>query len=57
MKDQGIRREEVAVRFYSDHVSDWPVLEWADTAIAVNPSKGLRRMAGKRGWRIVDWGF
>lgn len=57
MEAEGIRREEVAVRFYSDHVSDWPALEWADTAIAVNPSKGLRRMAEKRGWQIVDWGF
>jgi HAD superfamily hydrolase (TIGR01490 family) len=57
MEAEGIRREDVAVRFYSDHVSDWPALEWADTAIAVNPSKGLRRMAEKRGWQIVDWGF
>jgi HAD superfamily hydrolase (TIGR01490 family) len=57
MKDQGIKREDVTVRFYSDHVSDWPALEWADTAIAVNPSRGLKRMAEKRGWQIVDWGF
>jgi HAD superfamily hydrolase (TIGR01490 family) len=57
MEKQGIKREEVTIRFYSDHVSDWPALEWADTAIAVNPSKGLRKMAQKRGWQIVDWGF
>lgn len=57
MKDQGIKRADVSVRFYSDHVSDWPALEWADTAIAVNPSKGLKRMAQKRSWQIVDWGF
>jgi len=57
MEKEGIRREDVAIRFYSDHVSDWPALEWADTAIAVNPSKGLRKMAAKRGWQIVDWGF
>ena len=57
MEAEGIRREDVAIRFYSDHVSDWPVLEWADTAIAVNPSKGLRKLAAKRGWQIVDWGF
>jgi HAD superfamily hydrolase (TIGR01490 family) len=57
MEDQKIKREEVRIRFYSDHVSDWPALEWADTAIAVNPSKGLRKMAQKRGWQIVDWGF
>ena len=57
MEAQGIKREAVKVRFYSDHVSDWPALEWADTAIAVNPSSGLKRMAQKRGWQIVDWGF
>jgi len=57
MEAEGIRREDVAIRFYSDHVSDWPVLEWADTAIAVNPSRGLRKLAAKRGWQIVDWGF
>ena len=57
METHGIAREAVTIRFYSDHVSDWPVLEWADTAIAVNPSKGLRKMAEKRGWQIVDWGF
>ena len=57
MEEQGIKREEVRIRFYSDHVSDWPALEWADTAIAVNPSAGLRKMAAKREWEIVDWGF
>ena len=57
MQKHQIKREAVKVRFYSDHVSDWPALEWADTAIAVNPSRGLRQMAEKRGWQIVDWGF
>jgi HAD superfamily hydrolase (TIGR01490 family) len=57
MEGQGIPRESVRIRFYSDHVSDWPALEWADTAIAVNPSSGLRKMAAQRGWEVVDWGF
>ena len=57
MAAEGIARDAVKVRFYSDHVSDWPALAWADTAIAVNPSQGLRRMAGKRGWEVVDWGM
>ena len=57
MESEGIPRAAAQIRFYSDHVSDWPVLEWADTAIAVNPSRGLRRMAAKRGWDVVDWGF
>jgi len=57
MDKNKIARDAVKVRFYSDHVSDEPVLAWADTAIAVNPSRGLRALAGKRGWEIVDWGF
>jgi len=43
------------IRFYSDHVSDVPVLEWADEAIASNPHAGLRQVAKQRGWTIVDW--
>jgi HAD superfamily phosphoserine phosphatase-like hydrolase len=57
METQDMKREDVRIRFYSDHVSDWPALEWADVAIAVNPSAGLRKMAAARGWQIVDWGF
>ena len=44
------------VRAYSDHVSDAPLFALAGEAVAVNPSRGLRRLAGARGWRIVDWG-
>ena len=57
LKTEQIDRSQCHVRFYSDHVSDWPVLEWADEAIATNPSRKLRDMAKKRGWQIVDWGF
>lgn len=44
---------------YSDHSSDLPLLEWADEtgeAVAVNPSRSLRRIAAARGYEIVDWG-
>jgi HAD superfamily hydrolase (TIGR01490 family) len=44
------------VRFYSDHVSDQPVFEWADEPVAVNPHGKLRRLAEQRGWQIEDWG-
>ena len=44
------------VRFYSDHVSDRPALEWADEPVAVNPHGKLRRLAEQRGWQIEDWG-
>jgi HAD superfamily hydrolase (TIGR01490 family) len=44
------------VRFYSDHVSDAPVFEWADEPVAVNPHGKLRELAMKRGWAVEDWG-
>jgi HAD superfamily phosphoserine phosphatase-like hydrolase len=44
------------VRFYSDHVSDAPVFEWADEPVAVNPHGKLRRLAQQRGWAVEDWG-
>jgi HAD superfamily hydrolase (TIGR01490 family) len=54
---EGLDRRECRIRFYSDHVSDAPVLEWADEPFAVNPSAKLRRLAAVRGWPRLDWGF
>lgn len=51
----GIARDGAHVRFYSDHVSDLPALDWADEAFAVNPHPPLRRIARARGWPILDW--
>lgn len=45
------------VRFHSDHVSDLPVLLWADEAVAANPSRPLRQEASLRGWRVCDWSW
>ncbi len=45
----------VIVRAYSDHVSDLPLFALAAEPVAVNPSRRLRRLALRRGWRIVDW--
>ncbi len=52
---QGIARPDAMVRFYSDHVSDVPSLEWADVAIATNPHTQLRARAWEHGWWVVDW--
>lgn len=56
MAAQGLDRRDVAVRFYSDHVSDGCVLDWADTPFAVNASAKLRAMAARKGWPLLDWG-
>jgi len=51
----GIARDHMHVRFFSDDMSDLPTFEWADEAIAVNPSAGLLRLAQQREWKILDW--
>ncbi|PKP94441.1 MAG: HAD-IB family hydrolase [Alphaproteobacteria bacterium HGW-Alphaproteobacteria-16] len=55
MAREGLARTDIAVRFYSDHVSDAPVLEWADEPFAVNAHGPLRRLAAAKGWPILDW--
>lgn len=55
MAREGVAREDIRVRFYSDHVSDAPVLEWADEPFAVNAHGPLRRLAAARGWTVLDW--
>jgi HAD superfamily hydrolase (TIGR01490 family) len=52
----GLAGKHGHVRFYSDHVSDAPVFEWADEPVAVNPHGKLRELATARGWAIEDWG-
>lgn len=41
--------------FYSDSISDLPLLERVGTAVAVNPDPRLARVARQRGWRIERW--
>jgi HAD superfamily hydrolase (TIGR01490 family) len=55
MHDAGIAREDAHIRFYSDHVSDAPAMDWADEAFAVNAHGPLRKLAKSRGWTILDW--
>ncbi|MFM8499035.1 MAG: HAD family hydrolase [Chakrabartia sp.] len=42
-------------RFYSDSASDAPLLEWVDSAFAVNPDTTLRRLARLKGWSVLDF--
>ncbi len=50
-----LERRPDEVIFSSDHVSDLPVLDWADVPVAANPGAALRRIAEIRGWRVCDW--
>jgi HAD superfamily hydrolase (TIGR01490 family) len=40
---------------YSDSVTDTPMLEAVGHPVAVNPDKGLRRIATERGWPVQDF--
>jgi HAD superfamily hydrolase (TIGR01490 family) len=56
MVREGLTREAVHIRFYSDHVSDHHVHRWADEAVAANAHARLVRLARAEGWEVVDWG-
>lgn len=51
----GLKRENLHIRFYSDHISDLPMFNWANEPIAVNPSIKLFKYALARNWRIKFW--
>lgn len=41
--------------FYSDSITDLPLLERVGTPVAVCPDRRLRSVARARGWRIEEW--
>jgi len=41
--------------FYTDSLTDLPMLERVGHPMVVNPDPRLRREAGRRGWPILDW--
>lgn len=55
MNRNGIVRGAAHIRAYSDHVSDAPMLRFADQGVATTPSRKLRKIAPGEGWQIVDW--
>lgn len=42
--------------FYTDSISDLPMLEAVGRPVAVHPDPRLRRLARRRGWPVLDWG-
>jgi phosphatidylglycerophosphatase C len=55
MAANAITRDNAHIRAYSDHVSDHPMLRFADEAVATTPSRKLKQLAPKMGWQVVDW--
>jgi HAD superfamily hydrolase (TIGR01490 family) len=41
--------------YYSDSISDLPVLRSVGHPVCINPDRKLRREAIGRGWRLEDW--
>jgi len=41
--------------FYTDSITDLPLLEAVGEPVAVNPDPRLTRLARQRGWRIAKW--
>ena len=41
---------------YSDSHTDLPFLEAVGHPVAVNPDRALRRIAGERGWPVLEFG-
>lgn len=55
LEREGLAREAVHIRFYSDHVSDSVVHLWSDEPVAANAHDRLIRLAQAEGWEIHDW--
>ena len=55
LADEKIDRTDTHIRFFSDHVSDAPCMDWADEGFATNAHAPLRALAAKKGWQILDW--
>lgn len=53
LDQHGVRLRDTT--FYTDSITDLPLLEAVGNPIAVNPDPQLRRIAVKRGWRIQRW--
>jgi len=50
---EGFNLEEAT--FYSDSITDLPLLEFVKAPIVINPDRRLRKIAEKRGWPIEAW--
>jgi phosphoserine phosphatase len=55
LKREGLEREALHIRFYSDHISDAHVHRWSDEPVAANAHERLARLAQAEGWEVVDW--
>jgi len=55
LEREGMARDAVHIRFYSDHVSDACVHHWSDEPVAANAHDRLVRLAETEGWEVAEW--
>lgn len=55
LQREGLEREALHIRFYSDHISDSVVHRWSDEPVATNAHDRLIRLARAEGWEVHDW--
>lgn len=55
LQREGLERDALHIRFYSDHISDSPVHRWANEAFATNAHARLIRLAETEGWEVLEW--
>jgi HAD superfamily hydrolase (TIGR01490 family) len=55
LQREGLARDAVHIRFYSDHVSDAPSHRLADEPVAANAHRRLVRLAQAEGWEVLEW--
>jgi len=55
LEGEGMSRDAVHIRFYSDHVSDACVHHWSDEPVAANAHDRLVRLAETEGWEVAEW--
>ncbi len=54
LAERGLGWDDVETTFYTDSMNDLALLEKATHPVATNPDDRLRKLAGERGWRILD---
>lgn len=52
-RQQGFSLDDAT--FYTDSITDLPLLERVGSPVAINPDSRLRRIARRRGWKIERW--
>lgn len=51
---RGLGWDSAETVFYSDSINDLPLLARVTTPVATNPDPRLRKVAGERGWKVLE---